>query len=149
MVITDQELKQFIDQRYIKRGKEIVQSGNIILKKISEKEINALAYGTSIYTTKLFRKGKALNGTCTRQAFFQWGPCKHLAATDCQPQNMLLIRIQSHDVLLFFLGHTGPRPSILAANSLTYSCRGARLVVVRLDPAVPPVEPFARYPVPA
>lgn len=82
MNISRKELSSFIDDRYIKRGAQIVGEGTIILEKIHPDRIEAYAIGTSIYRVNLFRSAplKQLKGTCNCPAFFDFGPCKHIAA---------------------------------------------------------------------
>lgn len=82
MNITRQQLSSFIHDRYIKRGEEIVKEGTIVLEKIHAEYIVAYAIGTGIYQVKLFKTNSSahIKGTCNCPAFFDFGPCKHIAA---------------------------------------------------------------------
>ncbi len=82
MNIEQKELSSFIDDRYFKRGRQIVKEGAIILDKINSERIEAYAIGTSIYQVNLFRSlhSKQIMGTCNCPAFLDFGPCKHIAA---------------------------------------------------------------------
>lgn len=82
MNITRQQLSSFIHDRYIKRGEEIVQEGTIVLENIHPEYIVAYAMGTGIYQVKLFKTNSSaqIKGTCNCPAFFDFGPCKHIAA---------------------------------------------------------------------
>jgi uncharacterized Zn finger protein len=83
MDISPNDLKSFIDTRYIKRGEQIVQDKSIILERVSSESIQAYAIGTGIYKVTLSRSNtnQQLTGTCNCPAFFNFGPCKHIAAT--------------------------------------------------------------------
>jgi hypothetical protein len=82
MNITRQQLSSFIHDRYIKRGEQIVEEGTIVLEKIHSEQIEAFAIGTGIYHVKLFKSNSSaqIKGTCNCPAFFDFGPCKHIAA---------------------------------------------------------------------
>jgi uncharacterized Zn finger protein len=83
MNITRQQLSSFIDDHYIKRGEQIIQDGTVYLDRIYTDHIEAYAVGTGIYCVKLFKSTAShqINGRCTCPAFFDFGPCKHIAAT--------------------------------------------------------------------
>ncbi len=81
MKISMEELTDFVDEIYFKRGKKIIEEGSLILKQVKVDSIIACAIGTSVYKVTLFRKKNALAGNCTCPAFIDFGPCKHLAAT--------------------------------------------------------------------
>ncbi len=81
MKITMQELMAFIHDRYIARGRKIIQDGSLVIDRIGSNNVNAYAIGTSTYYIVLSRKNNLLMGTCTCPAFIDFGPCKHIAAT--------------------------------------------------------------------
>ena len=81
MNITMQELRAFIHERYMTRGREIIQEGSLVIDRIGLDSIHAYAIGTSTYCVRLSSKNKRLIGTCTCPAFVDFGPCKHIAAT--------------------------------------------------------------------
>jgi hypothetical protein len=60
MNIEQKELS-FIDDRYFKRGKQIVKEGATILDKINPDRIEAYEVGTSIYQVNLLRAANAHN----------------------------------------------------------------------------------------
>ena len=82
MNITRKQLRSFIDERYIKRGEQILQDGTIILERIYPEQIEAYAIGTGIYRVNLSRtiSSNQITGSCNCPAFFNFGPCKHIAA---------------------------------------------------------------------
>jgi uncharacterized Zn finger protein len=79
--MTLEKIQHFIDDRYIKRGKDIVAQGMVGLEKITTKSIVAYVVGNNIYTVHIEEVHNRLTGTCTCPAYTDFGPCKHMAAT--------------------------------------------------------------------
>ena len=82
MNITRKQLSSFIDDRHIKRGEQIVRDGTVFLEKIHSDHIVAYAIGTGIYRVNISKatSSNQIKGKCNCPAFFDFGPCKHIAA---------------------------------------------------------------------
>jgi uncharacterized Zn finger protein len=84
-----EELSKFVDDRYIKRGREIVAEGSVGLEHIKTDSLTAYAIGTAFYIIEIQRHATGITGTCSCPAFIDFGPCKHIAAA-------VLARLDSH-----------------------------------------------------
>ena len=74
MNLSKAELRNLIDERYIKRGEDIVHGGTIILDKIGSDSIEAYAVGTGIYHIRLWRSAPGkIDGTCNCRPFLILG----------------------------------------------------------------------------
>src|SRR5271154_6893944 len=81
MQITLQELKILVKEPYLTRGKEYFRDRLIELISIKSDRLEARVAGSSIYRVSIVYSDKKLVGTCSCIAFFDYGPCKHIAAT--------------------------------------------------------------------
>jgi uncharacterized Zn finger protein len=81
MKLTQQQIKAFIDDRYIERGKAYLAQGMVQLLDNSSHHVSASCAGTRLYRVELAMAGSRLSGTCNCPAFSDFGPCKHMAAT--------------------------------------------------------------------
>jgi len=80
MTLSEAQLNRFVDQRYIDRGREYFERGQVVLETVTDRKVQASCVGGRVYKVSLARAGSKLNGTCTCPAFEDFGPCKHIAA---------------------------------------------------------------------
>lgn len=91
MNITINELCSLVAEPYFSRGKKYFKEGLIEIQTSSEKQVQAQAAGSMMYQITIKRTNKNLIPYCSCQAFSDYGPCKHIAAT-C----LALIELQSN-----------------------------------------------------
>ncbi len=80
MQITEQQINDFIEERYRERGRRYCEAGMVDLERIEPVKINAKCVGTQVYSVVLSLEKGRLCGDCTCPAYEDFGPCKHLAA---------------------------------------------------------------------
>lgn len=81
MKIRLEDIRSFIQEPYLSRGKEYFSDGLVKLLVVKSNEVKARIAGSSVYTVLLTFKNNALGGRCSCPAFVDFGPCKHMAAT--------------------------------------------------------------------
>lgn len=80
MTLTEAQLNQFVDQRYVERGRAHAEHGLVVLESVTDREANAYCIGGQVYSVRLTLSRRRLGGQCTCPAFGNFGPCKHIAA---------------------------------------------------------------------
>jgi hypothetical protein len=80
MNIYKKDLKDFVDEPYFSRGEEYVIERRVKIGLISDKWVKGKIVGSTVYSVKLEYDKNSLTGTCSCPAFYDFGPCKHLAA---------------------------------------------------------------------
>lgn len=80
MTINERHIHDYVDERYVERGKDYCKQGLVHLDNISTANIAAKCVGSRIYSVYLkLHQGRIL-GECNCPAFDDYGPCKHIAA---------------------------------------------------------------------
>jgi uncharacterized Zn finger protein len=79
--ITAAVLSKLISEPYFTRGREYANKGLVKFVSIKSDKVIAHVAGTHIYRVIFSYKKTALMGDCSCQAFYEFGPCKHMAAT--------------------------------------------------------------------
>jgi len=80
MRLNKEEIRKLIQEPYFSRGEKYFKGGMIKIIAMSEDSVKARAVGSCVYNIKLTIKSSKLNGTCSCPAFYDYGPCKHMAA---------------------------------------------------------------------
>jgi uncharacterized Zn finger protein len=81
MKLSQAQISTLIDDRYIERGRAYLKAGLVELTRVTPATVAARCAGTRVYTTSLSLRNGKLSGTCTCPAAYEFGPCKHMAAT--------------------------------------------------------------------
>lgn len=81
MNLTKSQLKHYVDERYIERGRGYFNQGLVVLDTVTTNFVKAHCAGSRVYKVTLTLNGRKLEGICTCPAFADIGPCKHIAAT--------------------------------------------------------------------
>ena len=81
MKLTEEQLKRYVDQRYIERGQSYFEARLVVLDSIDANQVEASCVGNRVYQVSLTLNAGRLSGNCTCPAFEDFGPCKHIAAT--------------------------------------------------------------------
>jgi len=79
--LTEEQLKRYVDQRYIDRGQSYFEAGLVVLNEIKSNLVEASCVGSRVYQVTLMLNSNRLSTNCTCPAFEDFGPCKHIAAT--------------------------------------------------------------------
>lgn len=84
MKISNEQLKNLADEKYLERGKSFYEKGWVELAHTSESQVDGIVLGNTsgfIYYPKLFKAGDDVQGSCTCLSYLEGdGPCKHMAA---------------------------------------------------------------------
>jgi uncharacterized Zn finger protein len=81
MNITQAQICELFEPRYMERGWSYMSSGIVVLTDIQPDRVNATCGGTRLYEITLTLTHGKLSGHCTCPAVDDFGPCKHMAAT--------------------------------------------------------------------
>ena len=81
MTLTEAQLRRYVDERYVERGREYAKRGLIVLNNVTDTQAKAGCFGSRVYAVELNLKNNRLSGVCSCPAFEDFGPCKHIAAT--------------------------------------------------------------------
>ncbi len=113
MTITEQHIHDYIDERYVERGRDYYAQGRVVLGNISVAKIEAKCVGSRIYTVEVNPHRGRISGKCNCPAFDDYGPCKHIAATafataaaqkgKYSPDPTCLERLETHQKLINLL----------------------------------------------
>ncbi len=80
MHITNTQIENLIDKKYVGRGKPYFKDRLVELTSVTHTNVTAKCVGTRIYSITLVQDNGALSGECSCPAFEDYGPCKHMAA---------------------------------------------------------------------
>jgi len=80
MHITKAHIIKLINEPYLSRGEKYFQEGMVKITSKTETLVKGKAIGSSVYNVQLSFKNNTLNGKCSCPAFYDFGPCKHMAA---------------------------------------------------------------------
>lgn len=80
MNITKKDLLLYVNEKYFKRGEDIITDGMVGVENVTSDCIKGIAIGTGLYHISLQRSSTGISGYCTCPAFIDFGPCKHIAA---------------------------------------------------------------------
>ena len=80
MNVTLEKIKGLVEEPYFSRGEKYFKDGMIKISSISEREVKAKVLGSVVYAVELFLAKEGLDGRCSCPAFYDIGPCKHIAA---------------------------------------------------------------------
>lgn len=80
MKLTEAQLRRYVDERYVERGRDYSARGLVVLDENISTQVKASCSGSRVYTVELNLKNNRLFGECTCPAFEDFGPCKHIAA---------------------------------------------------------------------
>ena len=80
MHLSEKQIKNLVNDPYFSRGKEYFLNGMIKITSMTDNDIKGKAVGSAVYNVRLVLKKDMLEGRCTCPAFYDFGPCKHIAA---------------------------------------------------------------------
>ncbi|WP_237342962.1 SWIM zinc finger family protein [Wolbachia endosymbiont of Folsomia candida] len=81
MRLNYKDIRDFIKESYITKGRGYFDDGMVQIVSVNESHAESNVTGSSVYQVTLKHNGQYLTGKCSCPALGYCGPCKHMAAT--------------------------------------------------------------------